>query len=134
MKVLRAKRIQRCIGCNICSLACARQVHGVLSWEVAGIRISSSGGISTGFEARFCLACQEPACEMACPTKALVRRKSGRGVVFKKNHCIRCGKCVEACPVGAVAEDDQGYPVICLHCGRCVKFCPHGCLEMSQIG
>ncbi|MGE4551858.1 MAG: (Fe-S)-binding protein, partial [Desulfovibrionaceae bacterium] len=46
MKVLRAARMERCIGCHSCSLACARQVHSMISWATAGIRIRSSGGMS----------------------------------------------------------------------------------------
>ncbi len=132
MKLLRASNIKRCIGCNICSLTCARDIHGLVSWESSGIRIKSSGGISTGFEATFCLACKEPACLEACPTDALVYRKGG-GVIFKKDGCIRCMKCKSACPVDAVSMDDSGFPVICIHCGRCVSFCPHHCLELVRV-
>ncbi len=132
MKVLSARNIKRCIGCHICSMTCARQVHGLISWAASGIRIRSSGGISTGFEADFCLACRDPACLDACPTGALVARKGG-GVILKKTECIRCMECQRACPVGAVAQDDHGFPVICIHCGTCVKFCPHKCLELIEI-
>ncbi len=52
MKILTTPRMERCIGCHSCSLACARLVHKRLSWDTAGIRIRSSGGLSTGFEAR----------------------------------------------------------------------------------
>ncbi|MDK2874111.1 MAG: hypothetical protein PWQ64_1875, partial [Desulfomicrobiaceae bacterium] len=38
MKRLVAARMDRCIGCHSCSLACARLVHKLLSWEHAGIR------------------------------------------------------------------------------------------------
>ena len=49
MKILTTPRMERCIGCHSCSLACARLVHKRLSWDTAGIRIASSGGLSTGF-------------------------------------------------------------------------------------
>jgi Fe-S-cluster-containing dehydrogenase component len=73
MKVLTAPRMERCIGCHSCSLACARLVHKSLSWDTAGIRVSSSGGLSTGFEARTCMACLPAPCAAACPTGALAR-------------------------------------------------------------
>jgi hypothetical protein len=57
MKILSTPRMERCIGCHSCSLACARLVHKQLSWDKAGIRIQSTGGLSTGFEAKPCLAC-----------------------------------------------------------------------------
>ncbi len=131
MKFLRAKNIKRCIGCHICSLTCARQVHGLISWDASGIRILSSGGISTGFEARFCLACKEPACAQVCPTEA-IKKRGDRGIRFKKDLCIRCDKCFEKCPVGAIAKDHAGYPIVCIHCGLCVKYCPHNCLELEE--
>ena len=63
--------MERCIGCHSCSLACARLVHKNLSWDTVGIRIASSGGLSTGFEARTCVACDPAPCAEACPTRAI---------------------------------------------------------------
>ena len=132
MKALRASRMERCIGCHSCSLACARLVHKVLSWNKAGIRIASSGGLTTGFEARLCLACDPAPCAAACPTGALSQRRGG-GVIQKRNLCIRCGKCAEACPVEAIFLDHEVNPYVCIHCGRCVAFCPHDCLELAEL-
>ena len=132
MKILTTPRMERCIGCNSCSLACARLVHHRLSWLTAGIRIISSGGLSTGFEALTCLACDPAPCVMACPTGAFSQR-SGGGVVVKKKLCIRCGNCAKACPVNAIYLDVTGEPFVCIHCGQCVSFCPHDCLEMATV-
>lgn len=129
MKRLKAVRMERCIGCHCCSLACARLVHQRLSWERAGVRIQSSGGLSTGFQARLCLACDPAPCVQNCPTGAY-RQRSGGGVLVKLDLCSRCGACAKACPVGAVTLDEAGRPYVCIHCGRCVPFCPHGCLAL----
>jgi Fe-S-cluster-containing hydrogenase component 2 len=104
-------------------------VHKRLSWLAAGIRIMSTGGMSTGFDARLCLACDPAPCVEACPTGAYAQRKGG-GVIVKKNLCIRCGDCAHVCPVDAIYLDNTGEPYVCIHCGRCVPFCPHDCLEM----
>jgi len=128
MKILTTPRMERCIGCHSCSLACARLVHKRLSWDTAGIRIRSSGGLSTGFEARTCLACDPAPCARVCPTGAYSQRKGG-GVVVRKKLCIRCGDCARACPVDAIYIDAAGEPFVCIHCGRCVSYCPHDCLE-----
>ncbi|SKA96735.1 Fe-S-cluster-containing dehydrogenase component [Paucidesulfovibrio gracilis DSM 16080] len=132
MKMLTTPRMERCIGCHACSLACARLVHGRISWDTAGIRIKSSGGLSTGFEARVCVACDPAYCAQACPTGAMTQRRGG-GVIVKKKLCIRCGECARACPVDAIHLDQTGQPFVCIHCGRCVSFCPHDCLELVDV-
>lgn len=133
MKILQAVHMERCIGCHSCSLACARLVHKVLSWDHCGIRIKSSGGMSTGFEAQLCVACDPAPCVAACPTGAYSQRKGG-GVKVDRSLCIRCGECARACPVDAIhlsVEDNS--PFVCIHCGRCVAFCPHSCLALSDV-
>lgn len=131
MKTLTTPRMDRCIGCYSCSMACARLVHKNLSWLTAGIRIKSSGGLSTGFNAITCMSCNPAPCAVVCPTGAFTQRKAG-GVIVKKKHCIQCGDCAKACPVDAVYLDNNNEPYVCIHCGRCVSFCPHDCLEMHD--
>ena len=131
MKILTAPRMDRCIGCHSCSLACARLVHKRLSWETSGIRVQSSGGLSSGFIAVRCLACDPAPCVAACPTGCLQQRAGG-GVKVKKKLCIQCGECSTACPVDAISRDQAGDIYVCIHCGICVDYCPHDCLEMGS--
>ncbi len=131
MKQLSAPRMDQCIGCHSCSLACARLIHQRISWSTAGIRIHSSGGLSTGFMAVHCLACDPAPCVAACPTGAFSQRRGG-GVTVRKKLCIRCGQCVNACPVDAVCRNPDGEVFVCIHCGRCVEYCPQDCLELAE--
>ena len=131
MKMLATPRMDQCIGCHSCSLACARLIHRRISWNSAGIRIQSSGGLSTGFVALRCLACEPAPCAAVCPTGAF-SQKAGGGVVVRKADCIRCGQCVIACPVDAVYQNIDKEVFVCIHCGRCVDFCPQNCLEMAD--
>ena len=125
--------MDQCIGCHSCSLACARQVFKKISWNTAGIRIRSAGGLSTGFTAYRCLACLPAPCASSCPPGAFTERPGG-GVIVKRSLCIRCGQCLEACPVEAIHQDRGGEVYVCIHCGQCVKFCPQNCLEMTESG
>lgn len=132
MKILTTPKIDRCIGCHSCSLACARLVHKQISWDTAGIRIKSSGGLTTDFTAKHCLACDPAPCVSVCPTGSFSQRPGG-GVIVKKKLCINCGECLKACPVDAIFQDHSGAVFVCIHCGRCVDFCPHNCLEMKEV-
>jgi Fe-S-cluster-containing dehydrogenase component len=131
VKILTTPHMERCIGCHSCALACARLVHKQLSWETAGIRIHSTGGLSSDFAAIRCLACEDPPCVAACPTGAMAQRKGG-GVIHKEKLCIHCGECAAACPVDAVLQDRDGSIYVCIQCGQCVDYCPHDCLEMRD--
>lgn len=132
MKLLTTPRMDQCIGCHSCSIACARLVHKKISWYSAGIRIESSGGLSSGFRAIRCLACNPAPCAEVCPTGAYSQRKGG-GVVVKKKLCIRCGNCLPACPVDAIYANESGEVFVCIHCGRCVEFCPQDCLAYQNL-
>lgn len=46
--------------------------------------------------------------------------------------CVACGRCVDACPVGAISLSDTAEVEInkCTGCGRCVTVCPQGALSL----
>jgi len=51
----------------------------------------------------------------------------------KEADCVRCGKCVDKCPVGAIPPDT---PFItdatkCISCGRCISVCSKGARHHS---
>ena len=125
--------IDRCTGCALCSFACARR-FGVGGLGKSDIFVKSLGGVERGFAVVVCRACKEVApCAKACPVDALESRK-GLGVTLLKDKCISCGRCVEACPFGAVFWDEEiDKPTVCVYCGICAKYCPHGVIAWEEI-
>lgn len=123
--------IDRCVGCQLCILACARREgHG----GTAGARIDvrSAGGMRRGFVVIVCRACDDPPCARACPTGALAHREGG-GVRLAADLCTACGACLPSCPFGAIQLDSERHPLVCVYCGTCARYCPHGVLALTEI-
>jgi len=62
-----------------------------------------------------------------CSEKALERSEEGLIFVNEKK-CVKCGKCLEACIIGAIRlHPERNTPLICDQCGGkplCVEKCP----------
>jgi len=54
-------------------------------------------------------------------------------LIFKKNDCIRCGKCVDICPQRALSVTNPYFidRSACIQCGKCCEVCPTQALEMK---
>ncbi len=99
-----------------------------------------------------CQGCLAHPCTEVCPKHAvsIVHGKS----VIDPEKCIKCGKCKEVCPYGAIQKierpcaaacgmdaigsDEQGRAVIdydkCVSCGMCIVNCPFGAIsDKGQI-
>ncbi|MBQ1429652.1 MAG: 4Fe-4S binding protein [Kiritimatiellae bacterium] len=99
-----------------------------------------------------CRGCFARPCMYNCPKKA-IEVVDGHSVIDQKL-CIKCGKCIaacpynaivkttvpceEACPVGAIKKNSFGVAEIdfekCIFCGKCFNACPFAAvMERSQL-
>jgi [FeFe] hydrogenase (group B1/B3) len=99
-----------------------------------------------------CRGCFARPCVYSCPKNAITVSNSQSQIDSAK--CIKCGKCIsacpynaivkttvpceEACPVGAIRKNERGVAEIdfskCIFCGKCFMACPFGAvMERSQI-
>ena len=100
-----------------------------------------------------CQGCVDHPCRSVCPKKAISADKNGKSVI-DESVCIKCGKCIEVCPYGAIGKlerpcakacgmdaissDEFGRAKInydlCVSCGQCMTSCPFGAIsDKSQI-
>ena len=53
---------------------------------------------------------------------------------LNKKKCVRCGTCIDICPVGAARFADDEYPVydheICIGCAQCIALCNEMALKI----
>ncbi len=99
-----------------------------------------------------CRGCFARPCVYNCPKKA-ISVVDGKSVI-DQSLCIKCGKCIaacpyhaivkttvpceEVCPVGAIRKNEHGVAEIdfkrCISCGKCFTACPFGAvMERSQL-
>ena len=99
-----------------------------------------------------CRGCFARPCVYNCPKKA-ISVVGGKSVV-DQSLCIKCGKCItacpyhaivktsvpceEVCPVGAIRKNESGVAEIdfkkCIFCGKCFHACPFSAvMERSQL-
>ncbi|MBI4773801.1 MAG: 4Fe-4S binding protein [Deltaproteobacteria bacterium] len=125
-----------CNGCRLCEMACSAVKAGVFDPRVSRIKVLEAGkGMAKAYT---CVSCEgDPACVMACPQRGLSRDPATRAIQVPKEQCNQCGRCVEACPYGAIVLISEEEPaVVCDLCPdrdepACVTFCPTGALKVT---
>lgn len=134
---------EKCVGCQICELACSAikeksfnphysRIHSVrlksITEPIADIAIA-------------CQLCDDPVCVKVCAPKALsIDEKTG---IIKVDEgysgCNECGWCGVACEFGAlILHPIKRVVAICDLCineeePACVKACPKDALSLSTI-
>ena len=130
------KRLQidpgKCIGCKSCEMVCS--LFNDKRMVPARSRITTMTFMEGKYNLPYnyvwtCRQCSDAPCLPACPVGAISRTESANQIlVVDRDTCIGCGRCISACPFGAILFD----PVLnkafkCELCGgepACVEFCP----------
>jgi carbon-monoxide dehydrogenase iron sulfur subunit len=127
-----------CTDCCLCEMACSAAKAGVFDPRFSRIRVfENQDGLTKAYT---CVNCEgDPACVLACPRHGLTRDPETLAIRINKEECNQCGRCVEACPYGAIILVSDTEPVaVCDLCPDrdepvCVAFCPTGALSYGNI-
>jgi carbon-monoxide dehydrogenase iron sulfur subunit len=149
MKGMIVVRVDRCLGCKSCELACAVE-HSESKELLKALnekpkprkRVSVEQG--DGFVVPLqCRHCEDAPCIGICPTKALHRADKDSPVVIDEDLCIGCKWCILACPFGVITLDDENRVITkCDQCFQrvergetpaCVASCPTGALDFKSL-
>lgn len=105
--------IQKCVGCNTCTVACKHSnlTPPMVQWRsVRDFEIGEYPDVERIFMPVGCMHCSEPPCMDVCPTTATRQREDG--LVYQRyDLCIGCMYCHVACPYQArfLVKDEVGY-------------------------
>jgi len=95
--------IDRCVGCQTCTIACKHAndtVPGVQWRKVIDVESGTFPDVSRLFMVVGCQHCAEPPCVPVCPTGATKQRDDGL-ITMDYDLCIGCASCAVACPYQA---------------------------------
>ena len=142
----------RCTGCFACSVACKDWYDvdaGPVNWmRVREIEDGDFPNIYVAYLASPCFQCINPPCAMACPAKAITRRRSDGIVAVDREKCLgnkECRTlCLSACPWEApqFGPEENAKMQKCAFClerlqqGRqaiCVEACPMYALDIGTV-
>jgi carbon-monoxide dehydrogenase iron sulfur subunit len=118
-------RIDRCLGCRSCEVACAvahsrsGDLLGAISESPrprARVTVEPAGAHGLPLQ---CRHCENAPCIMVCPTEAMHRDSERGPVLIDEARCIGCKLCMVVCPFGSISASDDGKAV--LKCDLCQK-------------
>jgi len=130
----------KCSGCFICMLVCSYTHYGFFDLSKSHIRVYENPRVPLSFISMYCVHCEHPICEAACPVnpKAISKDPKTGFVRIDRMRCIGCRSCVYACPISIPHFDDE-YGV-CSKCDACngmflcAEFCSTGALRVVSRG
>lgn len=118
-------RIDRCMACRSCELACAmvhaksKDVHeAVLEHPRPQRRVTVEAVGSRGLPLQ-CRQCEDGLCQLVCPTGAIHRDEKTGIVRVDESLCIGCKLCTLMCPLGVLKIGERTRATI--KCDLCIE-------------
>ncbi len=137
--------LERCIGCHACSVACKVEHNVPLGNFRTKVYYYDNGifpHVTRSFLPTLCMHCADAPCAKACPTSSIGRGDDGI-VRVDPDTCLTRGKCVSACPYGAIFIDPaSNIADKCNFCENrleagmqpaCAEACPAGVLVFGDL-
>ncbi len=116
-------RLDRCVGCHSCELACAvehsrtRSLFSSIGETPRPRRRLYVEYVAARKMPFLCRHCEEAPCVQACRTAALRQDPVTRIVTHNPDRCIGCWMCTMVCPYGVIGREWERR--IALKCDRC---------------
>jgi len=125
MSKIIACRIERCLGCRSCEMACAlahsesKDLRGAVKEHPLSQRrvtVETAGAYGLPLQ---CRHCEDAPCMMICPSEAIQRKGKEGPVLIAQDLCIGCKLCVVVCPFGVIRLSRDGKAVV--KCDQCIE-------------
>lgn len=136
-------RIEKCLGCRSCELACAvehsqskRPVDAMHEPVFPKPRIRVELIDEKGGAHRYrtlalqCRHCEDAPCVQACISGGICKDENTGDVRINPEKCVACWSCIMVCPFGAIVKHEGLHRAMkCDHCPdretpACVDACP----------
>ena len=134
-------RLDRCVGCHSCELACAvehsrsKNIFEAISETPRPRRRLYVEYVMARKMPFLCRHCEDAPCVRACRTGALTQDPLTRIVTHNPDKCIGCWMCTMVCPYGVIGREWERR--IALKCDRCpdreIPACVEACPTKALV-